>query len=148
MESAPRGIRCSLPSRAINKLLLYISQLKCEFFIPWYFRITRKETVLPVSAVDYCATSQMIREMACDSIFELVLHMYPPDAAYGQFESYEDFAKSSCVCCLIYYDCGWLDIYVKGDSLRRDIQNHLLLLSAEDMEVLTETNDGREALTL
>lgn len=148
METNVRGMRCALPSNAINKLLLFFSQMHCEFYIPWCLIINSEDMWLPESLKNYSVTAQYLQEIQNHAIWELVLHMYPAGTSSVSIKNYDDFIHSSCFCCLIYYDCGWLDIYVKESTFFTQLQNQLFKLKVEDFEILTDSNDGRETLSL
>ncbi len=74
------------------------------------------------------------------------MQMFPFGVSCEAIETYDEFLKSSCICCLIYYDCGLLDVYVKDSVFLERIREHLIQLGAEDLEFLTDANDGRTAL--
>lgn len=148
MNAKPRGMRCDLPPYGINKLLLFLSQLPGCFYMPWCDKIEKSTQLLPRSLADVYVTAQELRGMEYQAIWELVLHIYPVGAEKACIKTYRDFMDSNCRCCLIYYDCGNLDIYIKEADLFQQIQARLLSLRAEALEFLTDTNDDREALHL
>ncbi len=82
------------------------------------------------------------------AIWELVLHIYPVGEEKESIKTYADFIGSNCCCCLIYYDCGYLDIYIKEAGLLQQIRACLAELNAEELQVLTDSNDDRQALLL
>lgn len=148
MDNNRRGVRCGLSGRAINELLYFLSTIESNFYIPWQLAIESRDMILPKEVRNVIASEQYIRSISKFTIWELELHIYPYGKTHQSFEIYEDFLRSSCICCLIYYDCGWLSIYIKGDELFCQIYDKLLCLQAEDLVILTEGNDSREALHL
>lgn len=148
MEDMIRGLRCGLPPYAINHILQSLSLEPCRFYIPWCETAETSSQILPKSRRGFFASDTDLQEMAHQAIWELELQLYPSDGEKCCIETYEDFTNSACICCLIYYDCGWLDAYVKDASLFKQIWNELLTLNAEDLTVLTSENDSREVLHL
>ena len=148
MDCKRRGMRCGLSNQAINELLRFLLTFEGSFYIPWQLAIESKDMILPQEAKDVLASKQYIKTLAEFTIWELELHIYPRGASPQSFELYEDFWRSPCICCLIYYDCGWLDMYVKDDTLFKHVHSKLIHLHAEDLEILTVDNDSREALHL
>lgn len=146
MHNERRGIRCNLPALAVGQLLLRISKLEYSFYIPWCLSIDRSDQIIPKSFENTIVTALDLAYIAKSSIFELVLHLYVPDSSIRIINNYEDFLQSSCECCLIYYDCGCMDIYIKEDSLFEVIMSELTALKAEELIVLTDLNDGRTVL--
>ena len=147
MKDAIRGIECQLEDSAINGLLFFLAKEPCEFFVPWYSAIYNNGMILPSDTKNFVVDSDDIAVMMNHTIWEMVLHLYPPGAQIAQIETYEDFVKSSCICCLIYYDCGFLDIYVKDPQLLERIREQLISLNATDMVTIRDSNDGRTHLT-
>ena len=138
-----KGISCLLPDQSVNGLLLHISDLEYDFFSPWCLKIASREMMLPESVKGLAITPSYLRELGHQAIWELVLHVYPMCAPKTEIETYEDFLNSSCLCCMIYYDSGWLDIYIKDDVLFADIQTWLQKLEAKEIVLLTDANDKR-----
>lgn len=146
MNDSKRGISCTLNEGGIQELLLLLAQTSCTFFVPWCSKIDSPKQWLPGDTRDFYLDSQGLCELTQSTIWELVLHMYPAGETAEHIENYEDFLKSKCFCCMIYYDCGWLAIYIKDPVLFEQVHNKLLVLNAEDFEILTAANDTRTAL--
>ena len=143
MNDTKRGISCTLESGGIEALLQLLSQVTCTFFSPWCSKIDSPKQWLPGDTRDFYLDSQGLCDLSQSTIWELVLHMYPTGEKAEHIETYEDFLKSKCFCCMIYYDCGWLDIYIKDPMLFEQVYNKFLALNAEDFEILPAANDGR-----
>lgn len=148
MKSQIRGLRCSLPSGGIQELLLHLSKENASFWIATCYAIRRPDQWLPDRAQGFRVTTDQLQELSNLTIWELVLQLYPKGATPAELEIYEDFENSDCLCCLIYYDCGWLDLYVKDPNLLHSIQELLADLPAEDTQILTAANDTRTAMHL
>ena len=146
MATQIRGIECSLHNGNIEDLLIFLSNKSFDFFVQHCSTIDNNRMILPRTSLNFCISSDQLCELAKTSIWELVLHIYPTGSNKQQIETYEDFLKSECLCCLIFYDCGMLDIYIKGYDLNREVYNILNSLQAEDIKYITDFSDGRTFL--
>lgn len=143
-----RGITCSLYNGRFEDLLLFMSNKPFDFYVRWCMKVDNKHALLPNSSCNFRILPHDLEKLAKESIWELVLHVYPIGSNSQMIETYDDFLNSPCICCLIFYDCGLLDIYIKEPNLRDQLYNLLLSLQAEDMELITDTSDGRTLLSL
>ena len=148
MKNSIRGIECSLSKGGIKDILIYLAKEPAEFYIPWCSRIDNKHTLLPRASKNKHISALGLEALAQHCIWELVLQIYPPEAGYDEIETYDDFINSACVLCLIYYDCGLLDMYVKSPAFLEKMRELLLQLNAEGIALITDANDGRTALHL
>ena len=148
METNIRGIECTLYNSAIKEVLLFLANISCDFYIPWCLQIDRKESLIPLGMQIGHISAQGLKRVANCGIWELVLHMFQTGGLYEKIETYSDFRTSACMCCLIYYDCGLLDLYIKDPGLLEKIYNYLLFLGAEEIALITDSSDGRALLHL
>ena len=148
MKENIRGMECSLYNGRFQDLLLFIANTPFEFYVRWCSKIDDKRMLLPRPLHDFRALPQDLKKMAKESIWELVLHVYPVGSDNQIIETYEDFINSSCICCLIFYDCGLLDLYVKEPDFRERLYNLLRSLGAKDLELITDASDERTGLSL
>lgn len=148
MKLMRRGMSCGLSNKGINKLLLFLSKKNYTCYLLDCLAIDKREMIIPDYLQDQRATETMLKEMATTSFFEFKFLMYPPNKPCKDFASYETFVESDCICCLLYYDCGWLDVYIKDDVLFEDVYGFLMKLDIEQFEIITDINDKREALSL
>lgn len=150
MKSSIRGMECSLYNSAlkIDELLIFLSQEPCSFYIPWCSMIYRQGMLFPEGFQNFTVSSKKLRNLAKQSIWELVLHMYHPGSDPEIIETYEDFANGVCTCCLIYYDCGLLEVYVKEYELFQKVWHMLTCMGVKDLTVITDTNYRRTAMHL
>lgn len=155
MKEHIRGITCTLFDGEIGNFLRFLAGEPYDFYVRWCSRIDGKSMLLPKNSHNYCVSGLELREMAKGSIWELVLHIYP--AALDRqmmkandeiLNTYEDFTGSACVGCMIFYDCGYLDFYIKEEQMYRRVYNQLASQGAEDMNAITEENDRRAVLHL
>ena len=142
-----RGIECSLNGDSMYLFLEFIVQENYNYYSPWLLK-TSKDKLLPESTPNINITQKSVLELKNYGLWEMVLHMYPPGVLPATIHTYDDFLKSECIGCFIYYDCGFLDIYIKKPVLFERIWNKLSSLNAEDMTVLTDENDRRTALSV
>lgn len=148
MKENKRGISCSIYGGLIREFLLFLAKEKYSFFIPYGSVIHHKNMLLPAPIHSINATFEDVQKLADTTIWELVLHVYPQKASKAQIETYEDFLNSDCICCLIYYDCGIMDVYIKENILFDVVLEKLTALSAKNIEIITDINDGREVLSV
>lgn len=148
MKDAIRGIECSLYNGEIKSLLLFLSNKPFDFFAPWCMAIHDNRMLLPEAVRNQRISALDLKEIAEASIWELVLHIFPIGLRTQQIETYDDYIRSPCIGCLIFYDCGLMDIYVKDCFLREQIYNLLLTLHASDVAFITDTTDGRTDMHL
>lgn len=148
LKAKNRGVRCVLPEKGINKLLLALSQMNYECLLLNCFVINKREMILPELLNNLRVTEKFLKGMATAALFELKFLMYPTNTQRKDFDTYKDFLESDCVCCLLYYDCGWLDAYIKDPSVFASVCGLLLNLGVEQFEIITEFNDERESLRL
>lgn len=141
-----RGIECSIFGGEIRKLLFSMADMPFEFYIRWCKKIGSDHSILPKSFTPQWVSSQRLKELAKDSIWELVLHAYPAGASHRTIDTYDDFINSQCACCLIFYDCGLLDLYVRNPSLREHLEDLLQSFQAENIALITDESDGRTGL--
>lgn len=142
-----RGIECSLYNGRVEDLLLFISNIPFDFYVRWCMKIDDKDMILPKSLNNFKISSHDLRTLAKASIWELVLHIYPVGSNVREIETYDDFVNSSCTCCLLFYDCGLLDIYVKEAQFRKQLSNLLVSLGAKDIVSITDASDTRTRLS-
>ena len=148
MIKSIRGIECSLYNGRVEDLLVFLSNKPFDFYIRWCMKVDDNHMTLPKSSNNFRILPQDLRKLAKESIWELVLYVYPSDSYCQRIETYDDFINSMCICCLIFYDCGLLDIYVKESKLRDELYDLLLFLQAKDLAFITDDSDGRTRLCL
>ena len=141
-----RGIECGICTDRLKKVLLFLSGKPFSFYVDSCMKIDGNHMILPELSCDYQVRTQELQDLAQACIWEIVLHLYPSDATGHRIDQYEDFIASPCVCCLIFYDCGMLDIYVKDKHLRKQLYDLLLDLQAEDLAFITDESDRRTGL--
>ena len=141
-----RGIECALDNGRIEDLLLFLSTKPFDFYVRWCLKSDDNHMVLPKSSQNFYILPKDLKRLAKESVWELVLHLYPFGSDKYTIETYDDYVNSPCVCCVIFYDCGFLDIYSKESYLRDQIYSLLLSLQAEDIEFITDVSDGRTRL--
>jgi len=144
-----RGISCSIYncSNVIRTILVALSEKYHSFYISWYNAIAKEKTLLPIASEDYIVSSEGLNDMVNATIWDVVLFAFPKDAEIvASFTTYEDYQNSSCECCLIYYDCGELDVYLKDSELLNNMHKLLVEHNAENFVILTDENDRRDTL--
>lgn len=145
MDTSIRGIECTLEEDAIESLLRYFSEDDSSIVVPCCMingeGIETQNADSVWSPAELCKLSQ-------ESILELVLQIYPPNSLPSKIETYADFVESECSICVIYYDCGMLEMYIKNlDDFNR-IKSKLISLHVQDMIIKTALNDKRVKMCL
>ncbi len=143
-----RGIECSLYNGRIEDLLLFLSNKPFDFYIRRCMKINDKHALLPKPSCNFRILPNDLKQLAKESIWELVLDIYPVGSNIQTIETYDDFLESPCVCCLIFYDCGLMDIYVKDSNLRNRLYHMLFSLQAKDITLISDVSDNRTCLSL
>lgn len=110
MNKLIRGIECVLDDESIGNFLPFISKKSAEYVVPWCMVSTGIYDMN--NGCDAPVSREWLNELAQETILELVLFVYPPNASKKHIETYTDFKESDCCLCLIYYDCGTLEMYI------------------------------------
>ena len=147
MNSKLRGITCTFQGDEIYSFLDYIVQEDYDCYALWCLK-NEKEKLVPQAVKNFKITHKNLNEFGEQGLWELVMHVYPHGIQQALINTYHDFVTSGCICCLIYYDCGVLDIYIKEPMQFQEIWNKLILLDAENMVRITDNNDCRIELHL
>lgn len=108
--------------------------------------IDNKEMLLPENHNDFWINPNTLERMSKDTIWELVLFVYDKNITIQPAKTYNDYVNSSCVACLIYYDCGLLEIYVKEPDFKNRLLELLNKIGAEDLKYITDDGNYREFL--
>lgn len=146
MNNSIRGIECTLNENAITELVknIFLQDFVC--FVPWCM-VNNNEHIINYQSMYLNAES--INNLVVSSVWELVLYIYPQnEVATKTVYTYDEFINSNCSCCLLYYDCGILEIYIKEPELFQKVWEVLAVLHAQDMVIKTAINDGRFILCL
>lgn len=141
-----RGYECSLYGGSIEEFLLFLADKPFKFFVKKCMKIDASHMKFPESSNNYHISAHDLRNLSKESIWELVMYAYPIDAVFQSIETYGDFLHSSCICCIIFYDCGLLDIYIKEPTLCEQIYDLLLSIRAENIEIISESSNIRTNL--
>ena len=137
MEQTIRGMKCALDYHRLKDFLKQLPQTNMEVTVPWCLF---DETVI---LRNYKASKQDLKTVENHRIWELELQCFFQTADPIDIATYQDFLLSSCVCCLFYFDCGYLEIYVKCPIMFQQFWGCLVDLDAEDLQVITDSNDTR-----
>lgn len=148
MESSICGLVCTLPNPNVGHLLEVISYENFVFYIPWCSKIDDNHSLLPKSYRNYYVSNEELRQLSQDTIWELELQVYPLGLSHEDFDTYDSFQKSSCVCSVIFYDCMEMEIYTKNAEGLEKIQNLLRRLGADRIDFLTSSSQVRQLLHL
>ena len=94
------------------------------------------------SAAEFVEALASLCESPIPFCFAL-LQRYPLGASIGKIDSYEDFVASACDFLLLFYDEGYYQLYAKDEVLIRRIYDFCRERAFENVEFITDENDGR-----
>ena len=137
MKQNIRGMKCSLDYYRLADFLKYLSEKEWAFYVPWCLL----DGIITVR--DYMVLKKDLAALDKHRIWELELQCLPQETVQVDIVDYQDFFSSSCACYLLYFDCGYLEIYVKQPNEFKQFWNHLAALEAEDLLIITDDNDTR-----
>lgn len=147
MDNRTIGLECTLEDNGTEMFLQFLSTMYSSFSVPWCM-VNGNDNNNGEYSPTTLLSSAWLERLAENEILELVLFAYAKDALPSVIVDYDDFWKSECRLCLIYYDCGVLEVYIKNKEDFIAIWNELVLLHAQNMVTKTALNDGRSKLCL
>ena len=137
-----RGLRCSLDYYRLADFLKYLSKQAWVFYIPWCMLDGL------ITITDYNASTRDLQALDKHRIWELELQCYPYNTDKTKISNYQDFSISNCACYLLYFDCGYLEIYIKQQYEFQQFWNYLMSIGAKDLVIVTAVNDTRTQFTV
>lgn len=137
------GIACVLNMYTFNQILRLLAKEAYELYVPWCSRIDAPYMRLPHNSRIGHITALELGVIAEQSIWEMVLSMYPIGKSDDTIETYNDYKKSECVCYIIYYDCGIFEAYIKDLDLMEKLYETLSASSATSLSFITDENNSR-----
>ena len=137
MEQNIRGIKCALDYYRLIAFLKQLPQANMVVAVPW--------CLLDGTIImrNYKASKEDLKTVEKHRIWELELQCFFQNSDPIDIATYQDFLLSPCVCYLFYFDCGYLEIYVKCPIMFQQFWGYLMDLDAEDLQVITDRNDTR-----
>ncbi|MBR6801067.1 MAG: DUF2691 family protein [Eubacteriaceae bacterium] len=142
------GIESSVNPGVIKIILNHYSVMYDEFYILQCSKIHSKEMLLPEDTYHITVDGQYLRDVAQSTVWELVMYIYPEGITGSEIGTYEDFLESECNTCVIYYDCGYLEIYSKDEEHLFAMHKILSRLDTDELTFVTEENFDRTAMHL
>lgn len=142
MTSSIRGIKCSLDYYKLTDFLRFLSTNDWAFYIPWCLLdglYTLRE---------HNTTLKDLINLDKYHIWELELQCFPKKSIRTDVINYQGFLSSSSICYLLYFDCGYLEIYTKSQNDYNLFWEYLSALHAEDLLIITDSNDTRTQFTV
>ena len=137
MEQHIRGIKCSLDYYNLVEFLKLLSTKEWSFYVPWCL-IDGFNTIK-----EYTASREDLVCLTEHRVWELELQCISNGATHTKVNDYYEFLCSACSCYLLYFDCGYLEIYVKHHNDFQQFWEYLSTINAEDVLVITDDNDTR-----
>lgn len=139
------GYECSLNDGGISKLLQYFATLHFDYYVPWLSAISNNKENLPSTTKNMCINADELYNIAPKSIWEIELCIYPSGEKKEYFETYDQYVKSNCIACLIFYDCKLLDIYAKSE-IKEDIYKQLCRINANQLIAIQDSGNYRKKM--
>ena len=137
MNQNIRGMTCSLDYYRLADFLKHLSAKEWAFYVPWGLF----DGIITVR--NYTVSKKDLAVLDEHRVWELELQCFPQGTVQVDIVDYQDFFNSSCACYLLYFDGGFLEIYVKNSNEFNQFWNHLTALDAEDLRIITDDNDTR-----
>lgn len=137
MTNSIRGLKCSIDYFKLIHLLKFLTNKDWEFFAPWCLM----DGINVITNVKGFLDDFSLFEG--HNIWELELQCTPPKTEPFRIKTYQDFSRSLCLCYLLYFDCGYLEIYIKEKCDVEHLKRQLEKIGAQDLCIITDENDAR-----
>lgn len=76
-------------------------------------------------------------------IIFLKLQAYFTNSSFVDIHNYEEFKRSDCQLILLIYDCQYVEIYAKNQTVSKEILENALTNHYTEIQYITDSNDGR-----
>lgn len=92
-----------------------------------------------------CVTPESLMSISDSkcAIWELSMYVFPKCSLPRQITDYIDYLNSECICCLLYYDCKYLEVYAKSQEWITIIADNLSHMKYNELSSITSDNDVR-----
>lgn len=146
MKNQIRGIECTANRWVLEQLVQYWGNDEFHFWIsscmiyPDLFSKGQPKNL----ELSYGELDNLVRQ----NIWELDFKVFDKNSEPEHIMSYDDFLRSGCIFCLLYYDCQFLELYIKRADDYERIRKLLECLGSENLITKTDSSDGREYLHL
>lgn len=137
MEQHIRGLKCSVDYYELIDILRFLANKEWSFFAPWCLM----DGLNPITNSKGFLDDFSIFEK--HNIWELELQCIPHTTEPMIIKTYQDFIGSLCACYVIYFDCGFLELYIKERSVFQQIKEFLVKNRVQDLCIITDDNDTR-----
>lgn len=145
MKNIFRGIECEFegsPHFNIERVLNGIP-LEChQIFLQWGM-IHDKDGQINYPEIISSDFIHAISDNFNYCIWELLLHIFPKEETPKSLRNYKDFSESSCECSILYYDAGYLAIYVKNKEWLDTLGKNIIEMVPQRVDIITDQNDTR-----
>lgn len=78
----------------------------------------------------------------------LKLQAYSKDEEYTDIHTYDEFLRSSCSMLVLIYDCEFVEIFSKSETLTEVLLDNAYKKGFLDVGLITDENDGRTVLDI
>ncbi len=139
-------IECILAPEKTIELVRFLGGGAEAIYIQECMLIDHTHPTLPAFFSNGDLNPDQLTKMFPVNLWEIVLHVYPPQAEKSPINTYQDFLDSACICCIIYYDCNYLEIYAKDSNYLQCIESKLVDLGAENILLIDEKKIYRQVM--
>lgn len=143
MKNGVRGIEATLDYKKSfhpYRLLEHIPLENYQIYLSWC--LTNNISEARASGI---ITQSELKELSeRDSIWELVLHIIPPEMEAQRIDNYEEFLRSQCQCSILFYDCANLEVYVKKENWLKTLKDNIQKMYPQTICIKTDANDSRK----
>ena len=137
MQNNIRGLKGSLDCYGLVHFLRYLSQKPWFFFAPWCLL---NDHCTITDTMDFLKDFSLFED---HNIWELELQCTPQCAGSLMIKTYQDFCDMPCICYLLYYDCSYLELYIKDNNELQPFREYLEHIGAQDLSLITDKTDTR-----
>lgn len=142
MQNNIRGLKCSLDCCGLVQFLKCLPQKEWFFFAPWCLL---NDHCTITDTMDFLKDFSLFED---HNIWELELQCTQHYTGSLAIQTYEDFCEMPCICYILYYDCGNLELYIKDSNDLLQFQEYLEDIGVQDLTLITDSTDTRTGFTV
>lgn len=145
MKNIFRGIECEFegsPHLNVERVLDGIPLQHYKVFLEWGM-IHNKDGQISCPKIVSPDFIHNISDNFNYCIWELLVHIFPKEETPKSLRNYKDFLESSCECSILYYDAGYLAIYVKNEEWLGTFEKNIIKMVPQRVDKITDQNDTR-----
>lgn len=130
------GLYFGIDNDDFEYLLQYFAKEGYHYHVP-HCECHGENTILPGDYYHFHLDVKQLRELSQECIWAMTLQVYPLECPTDRFDTYEGFLQSSCIYCVIMYDCGWVEIYAKSVEELFKLETFLSKINTENLHYVS-----------